>query len=847
MKTGRKKNLRYRHPLAGTLSAAVAAVLLTLLFGLSGPPVAAQQEIFTNSSQEAASPTPSPTATPEPSPTPIPVSDVVTEAEETSKTLQEIKESLTDNTAVAKISRELPELVRNIDSREKETTRTIAARPSLETLGSIEKEWKALAASIPDWKSDLKSRGAEIDKQIEELEKIRGIWQETLNKTKDAEIPSEVWEKIGQTIAAIKNTQKAAEDKRAELLTAQARISEQEKRIDKVLEAVSQAREEALSQLFVKDSPAIWDLTETGTDLRRNMGNSLSEQLGSLNEYINRRSGTIFVHLLVFLLLVVSLHRVRTRVRPLAEDEPELENAMTVFRKPVVSALILTVVVGIWLYPQAPNIFRTLLGAAALIPGIILLRNLIDRPVFPILNALVIFFFVDRLREVTEPLAVVSRILFLLEMLGGIIFLGWLLGSKRLTDKVQVQDYRTASIIRQIVPFAIFVFVAAFLANVFGYVSLSRIIGNGLLGSLYAALIIYSAIQIIKSLLIFAFRVPPLSSLGMVKNHRRLIQHRIFHVLLWGGVIAWIVFTLGFLSIREPVFAFIQNVFTAKLTIGSLSISLLDVLIFLLTIWIAFLISRLVRFVLDEDVYPRVDLAGGVPYAISTVLHYVLLMLGFFAAIAALGIDLTKFTILAGAFGVGLGFGLQNVVNNFVSGLILLFERPVKVGDMIQMGDRQGDLKQIGLRASIMRTLEGAEIIVPNGNLISEEVTNWTRSDPRRRLDISVGVKYGTDPERVIELLNEVGRQHPEVVKDPLPRTLFLGFGDSSLDFQLRAWTMSHDQWQVVKSELTVGIYKALNKADIEIPFPQRDLHFKSIDQKAVKNLSALRPGNDDG
>ena len=129
------------------------------------------------------------------------------------------------------------------------------------------------------------------------------------------------------------------------------------------------------------------------------------------------------------------------------------------------------------------------------------------------------------------------------------------------------------------------------------------------------------------------------------------------------------------------------------------------------------------------------------------MLHYAILLVGFFFAVAAMGIDMTKFTILAGAFGVGLGFGLQNIVNNFVSGLVLLFERPVHVGDMIQVGEREGRLRHIGMRASVIRTLEGSEVIVPNGQLISEEVLNWTLSDQQRRLEIPVGVAYGTDPD----------------------------------------------------------------------------------------------------
>jgi small-conductance mechanosensitive channel len=297
-------------------------------------------------------------------------------------------------------------------------------------------------------------------------------------------------------------------------------------------------------------------------------------------------------------------------------------------------------------------------------------------------------------------------------------------------------------------------------------------------------------------------------------------------------------FVLEQLSVRKTMVQSIRELLTAKLEIGSLQISLGHIAAFGITVWLAFLFSKFLRFMLEEDVYPRVNLARGIPYAVSTILHYVILLLGFFLAIAALGIDMTKFTILAGAFGVGLGFGLQTVVNNFVSGLILLFERPVKVGDVVQLGDHAGSLKHIGLRASVLRTWEGSEVIVPNGVLISDEVVNWTFSDQQRGIEVNVGVAYGTDPELVIDLLTGVAELHDDILKEPPPQTFFLGFGESALDFQLRAWIANFERWMTIRSELTVSVNAALRDAGISIPYPQRDLHLQSIAAEFSGGLS---------
>ncbi|MBW2281429.1 MAG: mechanosensitive ion channel, partial [Deltaproteobacteria bacterium] len=235
----------------------------------------------------------------------------------------------------------------------------------------------------------------------------------------------------------------------------------------------------------------------------------------------------------------------------------------------------------------------------------------------------------------------------------------------------------------------------------------------------------------------------------------------------------------------------------------------------------------------------------GVPYAISTSAFYVMLMVGFFAAVAAAGMDLSRFAILAGALGVGIGFGLQNVVNNFVSGLILLFERPIKTGDTIEVGLLLGEVKRIGIRASTVRTWQGAEVIVPNGDLISGQVTNWTLSDHNRRIDVDVGVKYGTDPERVLQLLLDVAAAEDRILEMPAPSALFRGFGDSSLDFRLRAWTSRSEEWVRIHSDLNVAVNRALAEAGIEIPFPQRDLHLRSVAPELRRPLAedeAARP-----
>jgi len=266
-----------------------------------------------------------------------------------------------------------------------------------------------------------------------------------------------------------------------------------------------------------------------------------------------------------------------------------------------------------------------------------------------------------------------------------------------------------------------------------------------------------------------------------------------------------------------PLIRITEAVLRANLAMGSLSVSLQQVLVFLATIWVAFAASRFLRFVLEEDVYYYWQLARGIPQAISTMVHYAVLLTGFFVGLAALGVDLTRVTILAGAFTVGIGFGLQTVINNFVCGLILLFERPIKVGDIIQIDTDVGEVRRIGIRACVIRTTDGSEVIVPNGTIISNKVTNWTLSDWYRAIEVSVTVARGVAPPQVIEVLERVAANHPGIRKEPVPQAYVVNFASATVSFKLRAWTERYEDWVRVQSDLSVAVDEALTHEKMKI------------------------------
>jgi small-conductance mechanosensitive channel len=261
---------------------------------------------------------------------------------------------------------------------------------------------------------------------------------------------------------------------------------------------------------------------------------------------------------------------------------------------------------------------------------------------------------------------------------------------------------------------------------------------------------------------------------------------------------------------------------TSSITLWTLLVlTVLIVLLFSITFWLKFwVVNRLLS---------KSSVELGVRLAIGTIIHYIVIAIGLIVILQTSGIDLSSVTILAGALGVGVGFGLQNITNNFVSGFILLVERPIKVGDRIEVGPVTGDVVNISLRATTVVTNDNIAIIVPNSEFVSSRVTNWSYTDRDVRFNFPVGVSYRSDPEVVRRLLIQIADQHAGVLKDPKPDALLLEFGDSALNFVLRVWTRQYSTTPgVLRSELNFMISKTFKEQGIEIPYPQRDLHIRS-------------------
>ena len=754
---------------------------------------------------------------PNPAPTPIPPAELASQGESTVGSVQSIETGLSTDQITATVEKRLPQLTSEIQLRGTEMGKFLAGSVPLELLHSMEIVLQRYRDQLSSWNHDLTERAKILDGQIVQLDRLSKIWESTLQLPEVSKAAPEIPKRVQSLIDFIGRTEQAAESLRERDLALQGHVLEATARLQAIAPAFERAQANAVKNLFIRDSPPLWSL---GVEQwRKESQASLvpPASTGLLKAYIRREPTVFLLHGVIMLFLLLSIYRLRRGVHKLAEEEPSLRRAAPVFDLPVSTAITLSFLIVGSIYSMAPFLFRGILWGVFLISIAVILRRLVDRTLFPMLNALIVLYFVDQFRLITSLRPLSGRLVFGAEMLGGTLFLIWLIWSKH-SPTVGVNTTKLfARTIRLVIQIGLVVFPVTLLANVFGYVNLANLLAGGALRSAYVGAALYAALRIVEGLIIISLGIRPLCLMRVVRLNRPMLQRRIYRVAAFLAFVYWASLTLDFFGLRTPLITNTEEILRANLAIGSFGISLGQVLAFIATVWAAFAASQFLRFLLDEDIYHHWHLARGIPQAISRMVHYAVMLIGFFVGLAVLGVDLTKVTILAGAFTVGVGFGLQTVINNFVCGLLLLFERPIKVGDIIQIDADIGEVQRIGIRACVIRTMEGSEVIVPNGTIISNKVTNWTLSDRYRAIEVTVTVARGAAPQQVIEVLKRVAANHPRITKEPLPQAYVVNFASAAVSFNLRAWTDRYEDWVQVRSDLAVAVDEALTRENIAL------------------------------
>jgi small-conductance mechanosensitive channel len=709
-----------------------------------------------------------------------------------------------------------------------------------------------LAAELSDMQGRLQPWEKELDRQLaglraarHPLNTIAATWEATAEVARREGATATSLARIAAVRGEIDRAQSTVVEWRNQILAVRDRLVNPSDALAASLEQVQSRIEARFEGIFRADQPPLWSAPareSLGAEWEGGRGpQQVSRWLLEGGQYAREQWRTLGVQFALFVALLLGLRSLRDRARAWAEEDYNLRDAKQVFEQPWAMALLITVLLTAPMHVLAPRSVGFVAAGFIAVAVTWIGRRFLVYAWAPLTWGILALFIASRAIDPLEAMPTVERVVFVVEMVGALGFLLWLLRPNRVA-KIPSELRRNPfhRLVGAAMRLATAILALAIVAEVAGWGDLASLLGNGVVLSAMLGFSAFVLVNVLRSLMSFALVLWPLRLLRAISKHRTLVRRRLEGALNLLGVGLWGTFVFGQLGVLDAAKNGFNRMLAAGISVGTISVSVGDVVAFAVTVWLSLLFARLVNFVLLEDVFTRVHTARGVPYAISGLVRYSLIFLGFFVALSAAGIELTKLTIIAGGLGVGVGFGLQNVVNNFASGLILLFERPIQVGDVVQLAGIWGTVKRIGIRASVIRTFDGAEVIVPNGVLISENVTNWTLSDDRRRIELDVGVAYGTPAQRVIDLLVGVAKANPRVIADPEPQAYFVNFGDSALDFKLRVWIESYHQGFSIQSELAVAVQEALDQAGIGVPFPQRDVHI--IEASGQANAAKTKP-----
>lgn len=758
-------------------------------------------------------------------------------AQELNHLLRQITSQLTPVDELLQANKQAEAQTSEIRARALQAKDLMLDNPTPVELEDEQRYWRALSDEYRGRRKVLAALAVKLQEQIQILNTQLPEWEATWDRIRELTGVDVVLEQVRNSVEAIRATRLQLDDQLKLVLIIQNEVSQQDQQISDTLLSVRQLRERELSYLLEPDSPPLWKAgvqAQTNETVRTVFYRSWHRSLATAREFLKTHKrgalGIVACYLLVFL----GVWKLRSQIDTVRRIDV-LPDAIRAMQRPYSLALLLALVLTIHYAGSAPIAITFVFHLLYVVPVVRLLAPMIDSNLRRPLYIATVAYVVMGLYLLVQLPPSMKRALHAVVVLALLVSFGWI---EKLIRTQRSQVGRTALGLWIGVRACLLLLVASLIANVAGFASLAQLLSLPALVGPFVAAALYCAMRVIAPLLNTLLHLPSLKNVPDLEVNVNLAEHWVHRVLRFGVIFLWTVAMLHLLTIYDQVRGAISDLVHAPIGFERVHFTLAGAFMVIAIVLAGYILANALTFFLQNFVLARWRLKRGLPFAISKVTYYACLVLVGLAALSAAGIELNKFTVLTGALGVGLGFGMQNIVNNFVSGLILIFERPIHVGDVVDVGGLEGTVRRIGARSSTVVTFQGAEVIVPNSNLLSNQLINWTLSSPWRRIDIPVRVAYGTEPEQLIKILVGVAESNPGVLLQRPPVAFFRGFGESALNFELRFWSAQQDTLIQLHSDVTVAVAKALREAGIEIPFPQRDLHVRSMD---LLTASALR------
>ena len=752
--------------------------------------------------------------------------------------LRAIRKELESNSNIDVVESGLPNFDQQLREWWEAESLALKDGHSIQLMSDISLELVRWSAQLDGWKSLLATNSKAWADESQSLDRGQANWQATLAGLK-ADAPQAARDRVVHVQGEITSVKQLFNEKLAELVAIQVRLEQEGRTLGRMREELDVLQKNAGYILLKRDSPPLWTALLTGEPgrlLAFQARDGFSRLYRDSMHAFDLARPLVVLDAIVFLSLVSVLVSFRrgfsenARVRPTHSEQLIIDRCIS-------SAFLVMLAVVPLLSPEMTPRFARLLVPLGLIAVLRLAPVVFPARFRDAFYCFVAIWLVDFLRNYLPLPWLLARLLLLcISVLGA-------LGIAALLLRLRHETTRGTGWAAVLLAAGMVLLLASLAANVAGNLSLAEYLASPLVRVVFLGVAVRLLVVAASTFFVMVLR----SSLAM---HSRMIQHRaeetaaqIRRAINVAGLLFWIylaLFNLGLLPFGQAaVFGFLNT----EWDVGAAAISVSDVVTFFEVFLAAYLLSRALRLILADEILPRVRLPRGVPDVLVLFSRYGVLLFGFLLALTSAGVNLSQVTLALSALGVGIGFGLQNVVNNFVSGLILVFEHPIQVGDYIEVGPHYGRVRRIGFRASILVTKDGSDVVIPNAELIGGKVVNWSLSEAIRRINIRVPVAAGTDTQRVIDILESIARDCPRVRSDHPAHAVLEEFGDHALKFLLLCWVRT-EQMTDVRHDLTLAIARALREAGIRMPSAETEvrLHFPGQQPAGVPSVNVPNP-----
>ena len=777
--------------------------------------------------------------------TPIAVRDILARADEDQQGVDRARRLLEAADPAERLGPALDDIARPVDAKLNTTAGGGLRTLPVMRLESLARHWAFDARRFERWEAQARRALTPYADSALQLAQRRAAWSATRAAGLLDGLPPALSARVDAMLAQIDAAETALGEQLARQFSLTQRASELKARIQAGGADVDTAIEDLDRRLLQTDVPPLWlglgpRVDTAGAWAAMHRGVDIETQFAK--DYHTAGSGNQQALRVVQVLLLPLIMWLSLRSRHTGGDAPAADRVARALRRPFSAWLLLSMLAVLVLEPDAPQLVQELALLLALVPVLRLLPAGALRGLGAWPYVATALYVLDRLGVAV----VADNSLYRLYLLAlNALALGLTLWLVHRPPPAPAASGATLPSSMRAIGWAVAAALAVAAAcNVAGNVSLAETLTSGVIDSGYMALLVYAGVAAVLGILRALLGQPEIAPRRLVREHGPLLQSVGTRLLVLGASLGWVLYTMDRFRVLRPLHSVGTQVLDVGLDVGEVSIHLGDVLVFALSIWLAFWAARAVRRLLRDELPGHAGLPRGAGNSIASLSYYGVLLLGALLALSAAGFKVGQLALVFGALGVGIGFGLQNVVNNFVSGLVLMFERPIQPGDMVEVGATAGTVREIGLRATTIRTYDGADVVVPNGLLLSGNLTNWTMYDRSRRFEVAVSAAYGCDPAQVLALLEATARATPGIAEQPAPFAQLAGYGDSALNFVLRAWTLDAGNWGALRSDLYARTLAAMQAAGIAIPYNQLDVHLRSTPEPAEPPVQRPMPGD---